>query len=132
MDALEARAQIERLTSATDEPVLSAGELDALVTLAKRADVDGRVPTDPNWIPTWDLEPAIAHGWRIKAAAAAVMFDVNLQGLSFSRSQLYAQCVRQAEAYESGVAQAVDDVATATAGTLDIAPPGWPAGVPFP
>lgn len=132
MDALEARAQIERLTSAGEDPTLSEDELGALVDLAKRPDAGGLLPADPEWVPTWDLDPAIAHGWRIKAAASAAMFDVNLQGLSFTRSQLYKQCVAQAEAYESGVAQAIDDVTTASAGTLDVAPPGWPVGVSYP
>ncbi len=132
MDAQEAEQQIRRLTSAGEEPALSVDEVTALVDLAKRPDADGLLPSDPSWTPTWDLDPAIAHGWRTKAAAAAAMFDVNLQGLQFTRSQLYKQCVSQAEAYESGVAQSEDDIRTPTAMTLEMPPPGWPAEVPFP
>jgi hypothetical protein len=132
MDAQEAEQQIRRLTSADQDPALSDDEITALVESAKRTDAAGLLPTDPAWVPTWDLDPAVAHGWRTKAAASAAMFDVNLQGLQFSRSQLYKQCVAQAEAYESGVAQAGDDVRAPQATTLQMAPPGWPDEIPFP
>lgn len=132
MDEQAARQQIERLTSASAVPELSTAEIDRLVESAKRSDADGHLPSDPAWAPTWDLDPAIAHGWRIKAAAAAALHDVNLEGLSFSQSQLYKQCVAQAETYEQGVAQADDDVVTRRAGTLVLPPPGWPIGMPFP
>jgi hypothetical protein len=133
MDAQEAEQQIRRLTAAGEDPALSDVEIGALVESAKRTDADGLLPSDPSWSPTWDLDQAVAHGWRTKAAAAAAMFDVNLQGLQFSRSQLYKQCVAQAEAYESGVAQAQDDISGSASGyTLEMPPPGWPSEVPFP
>lgn len=132
MDELAARAHIERMTSASSLPELGADEIEGLVESAKRRDGQGRLPTDPEWSPTWDLDESIGRGWRIKAAAAAALHDVNLQGLSFSQSQLYKQCVSQAEAYEQGVAQTDDDVRPRRSGTLVLPPPGWPIGVPYP
>lgn len=111
MDATAARQYIADRCRADDDPSLTAGELDELLELAKIKDPAGRPPSDPAWVPTWDLEPAIGQGWLRKADKAAGMYDqVSLgDGLSFARQSLYKNCVAQAEAYGAYRPSAPDD-----------------------
>jgi hypothetical protein len=53
------------------------------------------------WVPTFDLNFAAAEGWRWKAGKAAGLFNIAPDGNSFQRSQVYAQCIRQASEYAS-------------------------------
>ena len=99
MDDAEARQRLERMTAAASEPTLDAGALDDLVAIAKRPDVDGLLPTDAGWTPTWDLNAAAAAGWTWKAGQVAGDFDYSDDAGSYSRGDVFAMCERMAEHY---------------------------------
>lgn len=124
MNQADALELIRSRTDATVEPILTADELDELVGQAKRPDSAGRPPQDPQWVPTFDVDPAIAAGWWKKADRAVGMYDVTLEGNTFARGQLYDRCVKQAQAYQHGdVAAIADDKPSAPRhGTLDLMP----------
>lgn len=102
----EARERLERMLLA-EEPIgdeelaLTSEDLTDLLAIAARADTAGLAPSDPEWEPTWDLNYAASEGWRRKAGRAAHLFNHAVDGASFQRSQLYAQCIRMANEYAS-------------------------------
>lgn len=97
----EARERIARLTAATYEPILEEGDLDDLVALAKRPDVDGNLPSSSAWSPTWDLNYAIAEGWSIKAGRASSDFTYSDDAGSYNRREVYDACVEREKHYRS-------------------------------
>lgn len=78
------------------EPILTDAEITQLLNFSKRADSYGRIITDPNWIPTYDLASAIADGWRMKAAKIAGNFEFTDSNLTLKRNQIYDNCLKQA------------------------------------
>ena len=103
----EARALLSVRVAANTEPALDAVAIEALLAGARRADSAGFAPSDAAWTPTWDLNAAAAEGWRWKAARAVGNVDVTAEGLSLSRSQLVAQCERQAEFWRRRIVSVV-------------------------
>ncbi len=99
MDPVVARVRLERMVAAGVEPTLSPTDIDDLLNLARRVDVNGLSPSDVGWIPTFDLDAAAAEGWRTKAGRAVPRFGVSLDGDTLNRQQIYVHCLKQADAY---------------------------------
>ena len=121
MDPAAARARLERMVAASSEPVLDAGDLDALLVLAARVDsaghpvqVDGTgAPTaGATWVPTYNLDAAAAEGWRWKAGRAAGDTGASADGATFAGVSA-ADCLAQAEQYQRQA-----DRATSSWGTV--------------
>lgn len=52
---------------------------------------------NPTWMPTFDLHHAAADLWEEKAAAVVGHFDFSADGGNYTRSQVYAHCMRMAK-----------------------------------
>lgn len=50
---------------------------------------------------SFDLNRAIANGWKRKASYYATSFDFQVEGRSFKKSQVIQQCLTMAKYYES-------------------------------
>lgn len=102
MTEAEARGRLERLVAPDAEPQLDVADVDELVERAKRPDSAGLSPTDPAWVPTWDLDAAAAIGWEVKAGRAASMFTFSEDGQSFRRNEIHESCKAMARMYRRG------------------------------
>lgn len=107
MTEAEARARLEAMVAASSEPTLSDAEVDDLVDLAKRADSEGRAPSDVAWVPTWDLNSAASEGWQRKAGKVVANFRFSSDGQSFDRHQVFEMCERRAADYAMRVVGSV-------------------------
>lgn len=101
MTEAEALARIGMLTQATVYPTLTTDELTYLVSIAKSVDSTGHVPSDTDWVPTWDIPHAVAEGWELKAGHAAIAFDFEADKKKFARSQIYGACKSMAARWKS-------------------------------
>lgn len=54
-----------------------------------------------DWIETYDLNAAAAQIWEEKAAVPAADFDMNVDGGSLHRSQVFEQCMKMARKYRA-------------------------------
>lgn len=99
MSAADAKAQVELFTSASEDPVLSSGDLDTLVANAKTIDAEGRAPTDADWVETYDVYAAVAAGWRVKAGKAAGRYTFQTGQMRENESDLHKHCLAMAEYY---------------------------------
>ena len=99
----QAQARIERLTDYNTDPTLGTADISDLLEVAARPDESGYVRSDgtATWTATWDLNAAAAEGWRRKAGKAATRYNFSEDGQSFTRAQIYAHCLSQAEHYAS-------------------------------
>lgn len=98
MDETAARARLTRMVAAAKEPKLDDSALDDLVALAQRADAAGVAPSDPAWVPTWDLNAAAAEGWRWKAAKA-VGLSASAPGEEQRFDFTQRECLAMADSY---------------------------------
>lgn len=104
MTSEEARLRLVSMCAAAREPVLDEDEVDTLVLLAQRVDVDGREPTDAGWTETFDLNAAAHVGWLTKAGKATADFDFSAEGVgSFSSGDVFEMCERMADHYRRKV-----------------------------
>ena len=100
MTLAEAKARLERMTAATEDPVLNSADLDELVLIARRSDSAGLLPGATGWVPTFDLNAGAAEGWRWKAGKVATSYSsTSLAGEQGPDSFKYLNCIRQAEDY---------------------------------
>jgi hypothetical protein len=95
----DAYQKLSRMVAADSEPKLAPADLEMLLASAARADADGRLPSAPEWIPTYDLNRAAAEGWRWKAAKASELVSVDLDGERLSSNQIFEHCERMARMY---------------------------------
>lgn len=100
-DATLARARLSIMVAATSRPTITPEELDLLMDAHRIPDDDGRLPSDPGWTPTWDLNRAAAEGWRWKAGRVAGDFNFSADDASYSKGDVMARCESQARYYES-------------------------------
>ena len=61
----------------------------------------GRLETNPDWTPTYDLNAAAGDIWAEKAATAAGNFDFSADGGNYSRSQVYKAMMEFSRYYRS-------------------------------
>lgn len=92
MDEAEARQRLQRMVAYEDVPALTVAEVDDLVVIAKVTDVEGLLPSDAGWEPTWNLRAAAREGWRWKAAKAARMHTFSADGATYNRAEIIANC----------------------------------------
>ena len=101
MEYAAARARLERMVAASTSPTLSAGEVDDLLRIGARPDVDGRLVDDADWEDTYDLNAAAAEGWRWKAAKVAADPNFSGDGTSVSAGDVAKQLLAFADTFDS-------------------------------
>lgn len=81
-----------------EAPKIPIADLDSAYTMTAGQDVTDLV-TNPDWIPTYDLNAAASEIWAEKSAVPAGDFDFSADGGNYSRSQVYEQCMKQSRFY---------------------------------
>jgi hypothetical protein len=102
-DPADAKTQLQRMVAWDQDPQLTDPEVDDLLRLARAVDTDGRAVTDPEWVPTYDLNYAAAEGWRWKAGRVAALTSFSLEGQRVERSDMYDHCTKMADLYDGRV-----------------------------
>jgi hypothetical protein len=103
MTQQEALDLLKAETAAGFDPKLSDTELESILLRARLADTDGRAPSDEDWEPTYDLNRAAAHGWRLKAGKCANHHGVTMKGRIFAAQQVYEHCLQQEREYKKRI-----------------------------
>lgn len=107
MTETEALEELQLMVAHDVEPTLDVDELASLLLRARRPDPVRLGADSTGWTPTWDLNAAAAEGWRRKAAKVTGKFDFSTDGQSFSRSQIHAMCIEQANLYRNRIAGSI-------------------------
>jgi hypothetical protein len=94
MTEAEALAYVSLYSDPESEPVLSAGDLSLLVSLARRPDLYGIRPGEDNWAETFDVHYAISQAWLVKASRVAPRYMFMSGGKMFSRQQYFDHCMK--------------------------------------
>lgn len=78
---------------ASTEPTLSPSDIDVLLQMSRRRDVNDHEPQAANWTPTYDVNYAIAQGWLVKAGRTSNRYLFMTGGKMLSRNQYYEHCL---------------------------------------
>lgn len=122
MDEATARARLERMTQASRFPTLTEDEMDELIELARRPDLDGNPPDAPAWAGAFDLNSAAAEGWRWKAAKVAGDESVTADGATFG-ADTYKGCLAMAAQYDRAPKYDPDATTSAGYGSVEVVGP---------
>lgn len=99
MNRATALARLTLFGETAVEPVISSGEKDTLLDMAKEADKYGVWPTDAEWEETYNANYAIAQAWLLKASRLAPRYLFMSGGKMLSRNQYYDHCMKQYKVY---------------------------------
>lgn len=99
MDAALAETRLKNMTAWNCPPELSQADIDMLLLLARRVDVEGRDVTDSLWVPTYHLDWAAAEAWAWKAGAAADRYKVLANGVELNRQQIHDHARKMYDLY---------------------------------
>lgn len=85
----DVRTRLIFFTQARATPVLEEDEIEMLMQRSKRWDQNRNAPSDPAWIPTWNVNKNIAMGWELKAMKVITAVDIESGKQKIARSQMY-------------------------------------------
>lgn len=94
-------ARLRRYIAEPTSETYTDEELTLLIKETSLTDVDGREPSDPSWIPTYDIYKVASDIWLEKASAVADEFDFASDGGRFDRSQKVENYTKQSSYYRS-------------------------------
>lgn len=95
----DARALLERKVAHDQVPLLDEQDIDSLIALAKRPDSAGRLPSDAQWVPTWDLDAAAYEGWMWKAGRSAPDYSFTIEDETSHQNQVHQACLAKVREY---------------------------------
>lgn len=81
------------------EPVITEDELQQILVLGKRKDINGIYPDEENYIETIDHNWCIAEGFKIKAAKASGSYQFKNESLELHREQIITNCLKMVSEY---------------------------------
>lgn len=102
----DAITHVALMSAATSAPAITSVDVTRMVDAAARPDRDGNPVEDLDaedrvWLPTYDLNAAIAAVFEAKASEVANRFDAAIDRQDVSRSQLYDHFTKQARFWRS-------------------------------
>lgn len=98
----QAERRLRSMTAASSlELPLSDEEIEDLLSLARRPDILGYAPGEPEWEPTYDLDAAAAEGWRWKAGKTTTRVTVGASGSNVQQSDSFAFCMQMVAEFQA-------------------------------
>ncbi len=121
--------ELSLLCKATVWPTLSGDDLNYILTQATRADLYGRAPSDPNWVPTYNVPFGAMRGWELKAGYVATAYDTGDGQVKFNRSQALKGCEQMVKMFQRRCTATITTIAPQRSPITPI--PAFPVGPAF-
>lgn len=93
MNEASTRARLSVFADLQTEPVLGEADIQVVLDMSRRLDINGVRPDTQGWSETYDANYAIAQCWLIKASRLANRYLFMSGGKMFSRNQFYEHCM---------------------------------------
>lgn len=103
MNKAEAAILVKAYASTDNEPVLSEGEIDIILSQAKRIDVAGKFKNDIDYVENYDANYGIRMAWEMKAGKAAGLYTFLAGGNQMIRSDMIRHCQQMADRWMRGI-----------------------------
>ena len=99
MNEASTRARLSVFADLSTEPVLGEADIQVVLDMSRRLDINGVRPDQDAWEETYDANYAIAQCWLIKASRLANRYLFMAGGKMFSRNQFYEHCMELHKKY---------------------------------
>lgn len=109
-------ARVRALSAAHVEPTITDDELEGILRHHAMPDRYGASPSDAGWVPTYDVDAALADAWRLKAAKAVGEQAVSADGLTAEGGKRAERFLAIAAEYDR---RAIAGVSRCVTGTKD-------------
>lgn len=93
MNEASTRARLSTFADVNSEPVLGEADIQVILDMSRRLDINGVRPDTTGWLETFDPNYAVAQAWLIKASRLANRYLFMAGGKMFSRNQFYEHCM---------------------------------------
>ena len=102
MDKAEAKILIKAFAATDNEPVLSDGELDIILSQSRRPGSDGTLVNASDYVDNYDANYGIMMAWEMKAGKAAGLYTFLAGGNQMIRSDMIRHCQQMADRWRRG------------------------------
>jgi hypothetical protein len=102
MDLATATALVKAYAATDNEPTLSDGEVQIILSQAKRPDAVGTGVGAVGYVDNYDANYAIRMAWEMKAGKAADKYTFLAGGNQFIRGSMITHCQQMADRWKSG------------------------------
>lgn len=102
MDLATATALVKAYAAVDNEPVLTDGEVQIIMTQAKRPDSANISVGVSGYVDNYDANYAIQQAWEMKAGKAAAKYTFLAGGNQFIRSDMIRHCTEMADRWRRG------------------------------
>jgi hypothetical protein len=103
MDKSEAKILVIAFAATGNEPVLSDGELDIILSQSRRPTSDGTLVNESGYVDNYDANYAIKMAWEMKAGKAAGLYTFLAGGNQMIRSDMIRHCQQMADRWGRGI-----------------------------
>ena len=102
MDLATATAMVKAFAATDNEPALSDGEIQIVLSQARRPMADGTAVDGLGYVDNYDANYAIGMAWEMKAGKAAGKYTFLAGGNQFIRSDMIRHCREMADRWKAG------------------------------
>jgi hypothetical protein len=102
MDLATATALVKAYAATDNEPTLSDGEVQIILSQSRRPDAVGTGVGAIGYVDNYDANYAIRQAWEMKAGKAAAKYTFLAGGNQFIRSDMIRHCTEMADRWKSG------------------------------
>lgn len=125
MNEASTRARLSVFGDPTAEPILGEADIQVILDMARRVDINGVRPDQDAWEPTYDPNYALAQVWLIKSTRLANRYLFMAGGKMFSRNQFYEHCMELHKKFLSKANLAAIRLASEAGTRLEQIPNNW-------
>lgn len=125
MNEASTRARLSLFADLNSEPVLGEADIQVILDMSRRLDINGVRPEFEGWEETYDSNYAIAQCWLIKSTRLAPRYLFMSGGKMFSRNQFYEHCMDLYKRFMSKAHVGAVRLASESGTRLEDIPSNW-------
>lgn len=103
MNRATIQGMIKAFAATANDPALSDEEIDLIIDMSRRQDINGKIWSDATWVETYDINWGVSRAWEMKAGKAAGLYTFLAGGQQFIRSDMIRHCQQMADRWKRGV-----------------------------
>ena len=125
MNEASTRARLSVFGDLNTEPVLGEADIQVILDMSRRLDINGARPDTDGWAETFDANYAVAQVWLIKSTRLANRYLFMAGGKMFSRNMFYEHCMELHRKFMGKANLAAIRLASEAGHRLEDVPNNW-------
>jgi len=125
MNEASTRARLSTFGDLNTEPVLGEADIQVILDMSRRLDINGVRPDTVGWEDTYDANYAVAQAWLIKSTRLANRYLFMAGGKMFSRNMFYEHCMELHRKFMGKAQLSAIRLASESGSRLEDIPNNW-------